>query len=74
MCGECAKFHTVARSEAANTDRRDHAIIVFSHSKYMGDVLRAHSVSDESHIQRNANRKAATIGSNAFFNQTHSSW
>jgi len=46
--------------------------LLLVHVTYMGDVLRAHPVCGESHIQRNANREVATT-SPPFHNEPHRS-
>ena len=46
--------------------------IAFSRHIYMGDILHAHPVRGESHIQRNANGAVATTSS-PFYNERHRS-
>ena len=58
--GKCAKLHTMAAS-----NNRDHAtsslFIAWSRHKYIGVVLRAHSVRGEPRIQRNASSLSLSL-------------
>jgi len=57
----CAQSCTPWQQATIEITWWDHSIIACSRHKYMGIVVCAHPVRGESHIQRNANREAATL-------------
>jgi len=50
-----AQSFTLWQQAIIEITRRAHSVIAYSRHIYMGDILRAHPVRGESHIQRSSN-------------------